>query len=530
MSEAIATHVIDRSTRLRAMMARSLEWLLTVHPAASCVGGATLAWILVFGRLAVANHRNFGTWSYDMGIYDQGFWLVSRGGSTFMTVRGLDFWGHHFNPVALAFAPFYWLGAGPSFLYAVQAIALGLGAVPTYLIARDRFNTPWMGLLFAGAYLFYAPVQWISWAMFHPEALVITPMLFAWWFATHRRWRSFFASVLLALSMREDTALAIVMMGFVLLVYMRHQPDYGRSWRMAVAVMMLGLGWYFIASAVVIPYFNGGEAPFYVQFFYGSYGGTLPDVLFTMIRHPDRVVSDAVQPDRLRFYRDLALPWGALPVGGPVTMLMALPQMIASVIGGSPYARMIRYQYTAVMIAPIVISSIEGACVMYRNKTMRLVIPVWLALCAYVTNVAWSPSPIGNFYQSTWARPLPRHQAMRAALDHIPADAAVSATYSLLPHLSHRREIYDWPNPFVPSVWGNRNCDNLPDPATIDYVAVDRAQVSPAQQPLLVDMLDAAGPFAVVFDRDDVVIARRRGTDVKVDVAPQLATCPRSGS
>ena len=43
---------------------------------------------------------------------------------------------------------------------------------------------------------------------------------------------------------------------------------------------------------------------------------------------------------------------------------MALPQLIASVIGASPYARTIRYQYTSVMIAPIVSrrSRAPGGC------------------------------------------------------------------------------------------------------------------------------------------------------------------------
>ena len=32
----------------------------------------------VFARLAIDRHRTFGTWAFDLGIYDQGFWLVSR--------------------------------------------------------------------------------------------------------------------------------------------------------------------------------------------------------------------------------------------------------------------------------------------------------------------------------------------------------------------------------------------------------------------------------------------------------------------
>ena len=133
-----------------------------------------------------------------------------------MTVRGLDFWGHHLNLIVLAFVPFYWLGAGPSFLYVAQATGLAVGAFPIYLIARDRFTKPWMGLLFAVVYLMYAPIQWISWANFHPEALVIAPLLFAWWFASHRRWRAMFVALVIALSIREDTALVVIMLGLVL--------------------------------------------------------------------------------------------------------------------------------------------------------------------------------------------------------------------------------------------------------------------------------------------------------------------------
>ncbi len=81
-----------------------------------------------------------------------------------------------------------------------------------YLIARDRLKSV-DAAFFAVVYLMYAPIQWISWANFHPEALVITPMLFAWWFATRRHWGWCFGARRLALSTREDTALAIFMLG-----------------------------------------------------------------------------------------------------------------------------------------------------------------------------------------------------------------------------------------------------------------------------------------------------------------------------
>src|SRR6266487_3076457 len=99
-----------------------------------------VAYVVVFGRLTWAQQSNFGTFGFDMGIYDQGIWLLSRFKDPFVTVRGLEYFGHHVNPVTLAFVPFYWLGAGPHFLYLVKTVWMALGAVPLWLLARDRLG------------------------------------------------------------------------------------------------------------------------------------------------------------------------------------------------------------------------------------------------------------------------------------------------------------------------------------------------------------------------------------------------------
>ena len=504
---------------------RAGDHLRGMHPAAWLTTICIVVWAWVFGSLGVQNQNNFGTWAYDMAIYDQGFWLVSRGQS-FMTVRGLDFWGHHLNLIAYAFAPFYWLGAGPSFLYVVQAIVLALGAWPVYLIARDLFRRPWMGLLFAVVYLAYAPVQWISWAMFHPEALVITPFLFAWWFATREKWVPFFVMVVIALSLREDVALAVVMLGFVLLIHLRNRPDQRHIRIMAGATMALGAVWYLVATKFVIPYFNDGQDPFYISYFYGQYGDNTPEILNTIIRRPDRVVSDAVQHDRLTFYKQMSWPMGWLFIFNPLGLLMALPQLLASVITATPYARMIKYQYTSIMIAPMVIATIYGAHFLFRWKVMRVLVPIWLLLCAYTTNVAWAPSPLGRSENyAAWATPNPRHESLRTALSYVPDDASVSATYQLGPHLAHREQLFDWPNPFTPHYWGNDTCDNLPDPTVVDYLVLDKGQIGAENQTLFDDMVKEGGPFDVVFQDDTVIVAKRVGTSPEVDVQPQRDSC-----
>jgi uncharacterized membrane protein len=506
------------------LIQRSAARVRSVHPAAWCVLLGSVIFTVVFGRLGAQHHRNFGTWSFDMGIYDQALWLVSRGKS-WNTVRGINVWGHHVNLIAFAFVPFYWLGAGPSFLYLVQAMALGTGAVPTYLIARDRLASPWLGALLAYAYLMYAPIQWIAWANFHPEALVITPLLFAWWFATRSRWRWCFVSVVIALSTREDAAMAVFVMGLVLWATMRwrrHDVDDSaqldsaqlddagrrRDQRLALLISAVGVVWYLLAMRVVIPHFNRGQQPFYIDYFYGNYGSSTTEIVTTMLQRPDRVVSDATQPDRIRFYRDLLLPWGGLPLLGLPQLLMAVPQMLASVIGLSPYARSIRYQYTAIMIAPIVIAAIHGTALAMRLQFARRVVIPWILVCMYVSNVAWSPSPI-SANDGAWAKPAVRHAVIREALRVVPDDASVTATYGIVPHLTHREQIYDWPNPWVMAYFGNDDGYRFPDPDVIDYLVLDLLNVSAEHRQIVDELIAPGGEFEVLFDAADVLVARR---------------------
>jgi hypothetical protein len=129
-----------------------------------------------------------------------------------------------------------------------------------------------------------------------------------------------------------------------------------------------------------------------------------------------------------------------------------------------------------------------------------------------------------------WARPDPRNGSLRHALSLIPGDASVTASFLLLAHLSHRLHIYDWPNPFVASVWGNNDCAHLPDPTTVEYVVLDQRSVGQGNETLLADMTTTGGPFSTVYSDDNVIVLHRVSTSVEVDRAPQLRSCADLGA
>jgi len=89
----------------------------------------------------------------------------------------------------------------------------------------------------------------------------------------------------------------------------------------------------------------------------------------------------------------------------------------------------------------------------------------------------------------------------------VPADAGVAASYYLVPHLTHRVHIYEWPNPFVPTNWGVRG-EHPPDPASADYLVLDTA-LNGQNQDLFEQLTGPGGTFNVIWRRDGIVVATR---------------------
>ena len=49
----------------------------------------------MFGHLTWRQHANLRSLGFDTGIYDQGMWLLAHGRDPFLTMRGMDYCGHH---------------------------------------------------------------------------------------------------------------------------------------------------------------------------------------------------------------------------------------------------------------------------------------------------------------------------------------------------------------------------------------------------------------------------------------------------
>ena len=93
---------------------------------------------IVFFLKAAQLHLVFRTAAYDFGIFIQNFWLLSTLHDTFNTVRGLDAFGDHFQPIQILLAPLYRIMPSPLLLLLIQVAAVAWSAIILHRIANHQ--------------------------------------------------------------------------------------------------------------------------------------------------------------------------------------------------------------------------------------------------------------------------------------------------------------------------------------------------------------------------------------------------------
>jgi uncharacterized membrane protein len=474
---------------------------LAEHGPAIVLGLAVVGWALLFSVLVFLKHDRFASVDFDMGIHDQSVWLLAhlRG---FLTVRGLQVFGHHATPGYYLFVPFSWLGAGPHLLNITQVSVAALGAVPVFLLARFRTGSAWVGTALGVAFLLHPALQFFMSELFHPEVLAITPLLCAYYCSVRKRWGWFACFAVLAVCWKEDVALGIAILGLVIAL----RGDR----RVGLVTAGAALTWFFVWIVALFPLLNDGRIQ--NEALYADVGGSPRGVLRTAFSHPGRLGSRLASDTSANYAWKLLAPFGLVSLAAPLLLLLGAPQAFFNLITNVPWTKTITFHYAALPFAAVAIAAVEGVAFLARHIRWRdaaVAIAVGVLACSMVATVAWGPSPIGAAYRDgQWALDaVPEFESARRAVSMIPDDAVVSATYDLVPHLTHRAEIYSFPNP-----WRSMNFGIDGEPrrsgARVQWIAADRRVFDDDTRELLQDFVDDK-TFRVVFDEDDYVVLRR---------------------
>lgn len=450
-----------------------------------------------FAALSALRHEAFVTGRFDLGNMVQAVWSTAHGHPLRMTdLRGdqISRLAAHVDPILVLFAPLWWIWPSPHLLLVVQAIAVALGAVPVFLLARKHLGSPRAALGFALAYLLYPATGWLTLNEFHPVALATPLLLFAFWYLDEERLLLFAVFALGAAACKEEIPLVVA--GFGIWYAVAH-----RKWATGAVIALAGGAWAAVAIGIVIPHYNAGaESDFYGR--YSEVGGSAGGILKTAFTHPLRIAEAALGARDLHYLLDLVAPLAALSLLAPLVLVAALPELAINLLSSTTTQTSIHFHYTAGLIPPLMIGAIFGA-----KRLSRWPVPIAAAivLAALVGNYrlgpipGWRHLPGGQTFMATAGRVTDHDRIAERALRLIPGDAVVSATNTLGAHLSARRRVLSFPL-LQDSQW----------------IAADETQpgyadrYAPIPTATQLAALRRNPEWQLVFEQDGILIFRRR--------------------
>ncbi|MEM5836421.1 MAG: DUF2079 domain-containing protein [Candidatus Aenigmatarchaeota archaeon] len=459
----------------------------------------------VLSIISINYYNRFYFSAFDLGIFDQGIWLLSRGEDPFVTVRGLHLFVDHIQFTTIFFAPLYWLWDDARVLLIAQSFVLSLGAIPLFLIGKEKLKNQFLPLFFVLIYFLYPALHYLNLENFHPVVLAVPFLFFAFYFLTKRKFLYYFAFVFLLLLTREELVLSILALGLYAFFFCDK--------KVGIVTIVLGFVWLFIIFNVIFPYYLGNYPHPNIK-----RGGDVLERTKNFLLNPIEILTLNTEENR-QYIFELLFPIGFFPILHPQTSFLALPAIMLNLITTWPYAHSIRYHYTYAIIPFMFISLVYSfSFLKYFLKKKKFLFNTFLTtllIFSLIGNI-WIGPEVTSIKSGAIIEIIKRfgefneqEKARYMAISIIPKNATVSATYLFVPHLSHRKIIYMFPNPFKEAYWGLEFGNFTPPPLKdVDYILLDDTPNEFEKKEIINKLLEN-GTYSKIFEKENIYILKR---------------------
>lgn len=393
----------------------------------------TIIYFIVLTGVAWRLHGRFLTHALDLGYFDQIVWSTANGHWFANTLKyPWNFMGDHLSPILAFVAPAYWVWSDVRALLAIQTLALALAGLPIYWLARrvDAWLAPFILLAF---YLNPA-MHLINLSDFHEIALV-TPFVSLSVFAlVRRRYPLMTVSLFFALLCKEDIAILTLAFGVYLLFDVR-----ARRW--GIAISLFSVAWLALALQIIIPAFREEDGYGSIGARYGYLGTTPVEALRTLVTQPGVPLAHLAQWDILLAFGRQLLPTGFTALLGWPLFALSIPVFLYLQLSEEPSLYTLQEWHVAPLLPLLFAASIQG--IGYLRGRWRVV-----AVGAMLVGSLWAFTHYSILpdVRTTQGTPPDRGARIEAIIDRLSPEAIVSAQSDIVPHLSHRREVYAFPS------------------------------------------------------------------------------------
>jgi len=402
------------------------------------LGLAITAYVLYVSVHTIQNHWSLGTAAFDLGIQENTIWNTVHGDILYSSLMGGHYLGVHTSLVLLLVAPVYALAPATETLLVLQAMVLGLAALPLFLLAGRILENRAQALIVALLWLTHPAVGGANFYDFHPIAfapLFLFTAVYYWWC---RRWRPFWVSIALLLSVKEELSIVAVLLGIVTLM--------GGNRRQGFQLLAVGAAAYVVLQHLVIPHFAGGDhsyAWYYSEIIPAGEGPR--GLVTTVLLNPVFALKFTLTQPKVLYVFQLFAPLAFLPFFTARGAVLISYGLAATLLASRLPLHQIGFQYALTLVALGFVGALlamlrfsEGG----RRRAITAAVLLAVVTCFHYGMIWPRHNFRGGFHTIDFdysEKDRERYQELGSLIDRIPDGARVLASETLVPHVAQRR-------------------------------------------------------------------------------------------
>ncbi len=406
-----------------------------------------LFYSFLYSLLSITRHNHFQSQGIDFSIYDQALWLYGNFHKPFSTITNHLDLADRFRPIMVPLSALFWFTKDERILLFFQAVIISAGVFPIWLLAR-RVVPQLVAVVIAFLYVDFVGIQSLVAYDFHEMAVLPVFLGMLFYFLHAGRWLGVLITLFLCLLVREHVGLLLAPLGIFIYLFTRNI-------RKALAVSVISLAWSISAIKFMMPAF-GQET--YIQFV--NPGDTFGEAVLNYVMRPDFAIVNFLLPAE----KVSTLFWSFLSFGFfPLAYFAMLPVIffqfasrfldLLHPIRWTPY-----YHYSAELAVFFSVSTIYFSAELFKKFSHKffLYFVIFFLLGSHAVANFTLHAPLNNLLKRQFYFEEPWVDQIKFIINRIPREASVASQNNLLPHLSHRKEIY-----------------LLPENNNADYIVVD---------------------------------------------------------
>jgi len=408
-----------------------------------------LVWIcilaILYATLSVVRHNHFQSTATDLGVYDQAVWQYSRFLWPYNTVKDRFILGDHLTLTLPLLAPLFWVWNDARALLILQAAWVSVSVLAVYKLVRLRKFSPLIALCLSFVYSLFYGIQYGIFFDFHPVLLAVGLIPWMLYFLESKRTKLFIGALVLLLLTQENMGLALASLGFI---YFFRKPYR----KLSVAFILGGIVITLISMKIVA--------------FFSPVGYQYTPHLTTQLPQFIQQLYDA--PDKRLVWLYSLSAFSFLPLLSPGAMLAVIFDLAQYFTTGPEIMRMWSpfLHHRAILAPYLLLGTLDVLGFLAKRKINITAIALFLVASCLIQQYIFH-YPLNKLTKSDYWQINSWITDNNNMITTIPPTIRLATQQSLVPHLSHRKDIYlVWPRVHDAGWW--LDFDNKADYLLID--------------------------------------------------------------